>query len=83
MFAGKGKPTAKKASQDELDQGAKFDTFTFLKKLGAVDIAKRERLLGDESTRKYMYCVKFNKGNLEVPVAAYLITRILPLMKGM
>jgi len=50
--------------------------------LGATAYGTREVVLNDTSRRRTYLAVTFPKAAVDVPVAAFVLTRVLPLMKG-
>jgi len=53
----------------------------YLKKFGADEFGIREHLLGDVSNRRNQMGVIFTKGNIEVPLISYVITRPFAMLK--
>jgi len=66
--------------REELDIGARTDVEGLLKKLGAISVKTRRETWGDESNRRTDLCVAFSKENVEIPFAAYALTRVAPLL---
>jgi hypothetical protein len=64
----------------ELDTAAGADIEELLKSLGASGVATREIAWGDTSNRKTDLCVVFDVDNVVVPLAAYALTRVAPLV---
>jgi hypothetical protein len=71
-----------KATLDNLDTGANLNTAETLKRLGALAIGARNAVIDDNSGRRNYICVTFPKNNHLVPIAAFVLTRILPLYNG-
>jgi hypothetical protein len=71
-----------KASRDELDLGAGLDVASCLLELGAECVDTREAAMGDETGRRTFLCAVFRERSSIVPAAAYVLTRIAPLMRG-
>ncbi len=70
-----------KASLDELDAAAEVDTRAELLSVGAQAVGTRSKLLGDEGLRRTDLCVTYRADDLIVPVVAYTITRVLPILR--
>jgi hypothetical protein len=68
-------------SEVDLDQGAGLAVFDELKKAGA-QVGSRRELFGDTGKRAAYLCIRFSKDNLWAPIAAYVVTRILPIKLG-
>jgi hypothetical protein len=64
----------------ELDEAAEADVNRELRSAGAVNVGTREALLGDTSRRRTFPCVVFERGDEHVPVLAFVLTRVLPLL---
>ena len=69
-----------KASPSQLNEGAGVGVAGILKKLGATEIGTKGKILDDDSTRRFYLCAVFGKNSAQVPIAAYILTRILPLI---
>jgi len=69
-----------KATLAELDEGAGLSVQDRLMELGAIEVGTREEVYGEENRRKTWLCVSFAPDNLVVPLAAYSMTTILPLL---
>ena len=66
-----------KADLAELDDGAGTDVATALRDAGATDVGTREEVLGDTGRRRSFVVATFADGR-EVPVVAYVLTRVAP-----
>lgn len=69
------------ATEDELDEGAGVSVRECLEALGG-RMGTRASLLSDDGRKRHALCVLFDRGNLAVPMAAYLLTRVAPLLAG-
>jgi hypothetical protein len=69
----------KRATLLELDQAADCSTSETLRGFGATKIGTREDVLGDTSPHRGSICCTFPSDATDVPIAAYLITRVAPL----
>jgi len=72
--------TAYRASKSELDQGANLKVVRLLKKAGAVEIGTKEKVLGNSGRKRFYLCSTFKNNSNSVPIVAYVLTRILPIM---
>jgi len=79
---GEEQPQRFLASQRELDHGASLNVISTLKNAGALEIGPKSKILGDEGQRRNFICATFEKNNQIVPVAAFVLTRVLPLLNG-
>jgi len=68
-------------SEMDLDQGAGLSVFEELKKVGA-EVGTKKELLGETGKRFPYLCIRFSKDNLWAPIAAYTLTRVLPIKLG-
>ena len=71
-----------KATRSQLDEGAKVPVVEVLEGYGADAIGTKEQLLGDSSKKRGYLCAVFKRSSYEVPVAAYMLTRVLPIING-
>ena len=55
---------------------------SFLKKFGAIEVGRKEDVLGDTSTRRNDLCVVFGNDDSLVPVVTYFATRVLPISQN-
>jgi hypothetical protein len=69
-----------KADEHELDVGAGCSVRSFVEPLGA-EFGPREEVLKDRGRRRGYCCVKMNRNDFEPALAAYVLTRVLPLNK--
>lgn len=77
-----GWSNAFQASLEELDQGAGLKVRAELMKLGALDVDTRQAALRENGRRRNFMCALFGESNSRVPVAAYVLTRIAPIARG-
>ena len=70
------------ATEEDLDRGAGLSVRRCLEGLGG-QMGTRGSLLSEKGRRRGASCVLFHRDNLAVPLAAYLLTRVLPLLAGM
>jgi hypothetical protein len=71
-----------KASLDDLSAGAAVDARAELLGAGAQAVGSRGELLGEQGVRCTDLCVTFRSDDPLVPVVAYTITRVLPIVRG-
>ena len=71
-----------KAEPSELDQGANCDVERLMAEWGATGYGTREEQVGDQSNRKRRMCVVAPADVEHLPAVAFLVTRILPLARG-
>ena len=71
-----------KAEPSELDQGANCDVENLMVEWGAIGYGTREEQVGDQSNRKRQMCVVAPTDVEHLPAVAFLVTRILPLARG-
>lgn len=55
---------------------------SFLKKFGAIEVGRREDVLGDTSNRRNDLAVVFNDDDSLVPIITYFVTRVLPISQN-
>lgn len=67
------------ASFEDLDKHSGIDTYSTLYDLGAIDLGTKEDVFSDMSTKRNELCVVFDPKNVDVPIAAFIISRVLPL----
>ena len=72
--------TLRKASMTELSEGAGTDIRAILMKVGATRVGTKALLLGHDDKRSGYCCATFPKSAEWVPVVAYVLTRVLPLL---
>lgn len=75
-------PTVIKASDEDLDVVMNGSARNALLNLGAIDVGTREAIYGDSGRRRFYQAVTFQSDVATVPVAAYVLTRVLPLYRG-
>lgn len=75
-------PTVIKASDKDLDQVIQGSARHSLLNLGALQVGTREDIYGDTGRRRSYQAVIFPRGDSTVPVAAYVLTRVLPMYRG-
>jgi len=75
-------PTVIKASEKDLDQVIQGSARHSLMNLGALDVGTREDIYGDTSRRRSYQAAIFARGDFTVPIAAYVLTRVLPMYRG-
>ena len=71
-----------KANRAELDAGAGLGASRLLSKFGATAVGTKERILSDRGRKRGYLCAVFKKNSIEVPITAYLLTRVLPILNG-
>jgi len=74
--------TRRRASIDELNNGADLDVEQLLIDAGAVAVDMKQTAINDFGRRRNFYCALFPKDNRDCPVTAFVLTRILPIMHG-
>jgi hypothetical protein len=67
------------ASGAELSKGAGFDLGAKLRKMGA-SFGPREKIIKDNSRRRYYFCATFPYNDHRIPLIAYTATRVLALL---
>ncbi|WKZ81910.1 MAG: NERD domain-containing protein [Acidimicrobiia bacterium] len=72
----------RKQSVEGLSDLAGVDVDAELKAVGALGIGTRELLIGDTSRERSQSAVVFPYDNYEVPVLAYVLTRVVPLARA-
>jgi hypothetical protein len=75
-------PTVVKADAADLKMMLGSDSGEMFRTLGATAYGTREVVIDDTSRRRSYLAVTFPQTAIDVPVAAYVLTRVLPLMKG-
>jgi hypothetical protein len=70
-----------KATLNQLDEGAGVSTVDVISRLGG-EVGSREDLLGDAGRRRSWMCAAFPKDATLVPVAAFTISRIAPVLES-
>lgn len=75
-------PTVIQAKPEDLEQVLGGDVRDLLERSGASAYGRREDILGDTSRRRNYLAVTFTDVGAPVPLVAYVLTRVLPLMTG-
>lgn len=78
---GDGRITLDSVSLQELDEGSGLDLQQTLQGLGATAVGTRKELFGDGSMGPDRINVLFPPSAHLVPIAAYLLTRVVPLLR--
>ncbi|MFM8380776.1 MAG: hypothetical protein ACKOA6_02115, partial [Actinomycetota bacterium] len=71
-----------KADRDQLNSGAAVDSDALFQTHGATRFGTKEAILGDTSNRRKYLCSTFPQSAVDLPAVLYLVTRILPLARG-
>lgn len=71
-----------KATASELDDGAGCGVRSLLSDWGAMSYGTREEVIGDTSQRRTYMCVTASSDTEHLPAIAYLLTRVVPLARG-
>jgi len=74
--------TRRLATLDQLNAGAGIDLESKLAEVGSIDVGPKALVINDLGRRRNYYCAIFPAGNMTCPVAAFVLTRILPLYHG-
>ena len=73
-------PALRKATWEELEEGAGVDPVEIFKRAGALHLGTKEKLLeASDKSRSYL-CAVFDINNEIFPVVAFVVTRVLPLI---
>lgn len=75
-------PTVLQAKQDDLERVLGSDPALLLESLGASGFGSRAEVYGDAGNRRNYLAVAFRDVDGPVPLGAYVLTRVLPLMTG-
>ena len=75
-------PTVVKADMRDLDRVLTGSTQELLTSLGATAVGTKEHVLADTGRRRSYLVMTAPEGNPAPPLAAYVITRVLPLLTG-
>lgn len=78
--AAAGWGNVRKATRDQLDEVLDGDVADLLIGAGALDLGTREEVLFDDGRRRSYVVVTFPAGDPVVPLAAYTLTRVLPIV---
>jgi len=71
-----------KASIKELREGAGLNCVKVLRRAGAEAIGTRQEVLEDKGKRRDFLCATFKSEAQWPPILAYVVSRVLPLMRG-
>lgn len=71
------------ATAAELDAGAGVVVRAALLECGATEVGMREDVFGDSSRKRRFMCATFQEKATTVPVVAFVLTRVAPVMRGM
>jgi hypothetical protein len=71
-----------KASRRELRDGAGVDVGRILRRAGTIDVGTKQDVLGEFGRHREFLCATFQRNAQWPPVVAYVLTRVLPLMRG-
>jgi hypothetical protein len=76
------KPWSKlfKATREQLHKGAGLDVSSEIYRLGAIEIGAKGKVLRQEKRKNYL-CVIFPRENVDVCIASYIFTRVLPMIR--
>lgn len=72
--------SVRQATKEQLDEGSGLDVFHILRDAGARDIGIKEQILLASDKTKNRLCAIFEADNRILPVVAFVITRVLPLL---
>ena len=75
-------PTVVKAEVADLAFMLDSNVREMFESLGATSYGTREFVIGDTSRRRTYLAITFPESAVNVPIAAYVLTRVLPIMKG-
>ncbi len=76
-----GRLTAQKTSVETLDEDFGLNgTLSVLQSIGVTHVDTREKIIGDQSNRKNQVAACWDSSNLLVPIAIFVITRLIPVM---
>ncbi len=70
-----------RATWEELDHGAGISVREALSELRADELGTREAVLADASRRRNYLCALFAVGRPLVPIGAYVLTRVAPIVR--
>ena len=70
-----------KAEREEITEACGFDITNSLKKVGA-SLGRREFIVNDIGRRRHFLVMEFHKDNAFAPIAAFVLTRVLPLYRS-
>jgi hypothetical protein len=75
-------PTVVRAVPEDLELMLSQDVGAMFTSLGATAYGTREDIMGETNKRRFYLGVTFPDSAVDVPIAAYVLTRVLPIMKG-
>jgi hypothetical protein len=75
-------PTVVRALPEDLELMLGQDVGAMFASLGATAYGTREDIMGETNKRRFYLGVTFPDSAVDVPIAAYVLTRVLPIMKG-
>jgi hypothetical protein len=75
-------PTVVRALPEDLEHVLGQDVGAMFAGLGANGFGTREFIMGETNRRRFYLAVAFSGSAHDVPIGAYVLTRVLPLMKG-
>ena len=75
-------PTVVKASEEDLNSVLGSDYKAMLMSFGAVAVGTREAVMDETNRRRSYLAVTFAPDTLHMPLVSYVLTRVLPLMRG-
>lgn len=70
------------ADLNDLDEGAGICVAEALLTLGAITVGTKAEVIGATDRQRNLLSVLFPSHLVEVPIAAYLLTRVLPILNG-
>src|SRR5207248_2515300 len=70
-----------KASMRELRNGSGVDIGRTLRRAGVSDVGTKQDVLGDTGRHRNFLCATFDARAQWPPIVAYVLTRVLPLMR--
>jgi hypothetical protein len=75
-------PTVVRAQPEDLELMLGQDVGAMFAGLGGNAYGTREVIMGETNKRRFYLAVSFPETAVHVPIAAYVLTRVLPIMKG-
>jgi len=76
-----GSVTLHSASLHQLTEGAGVPIIRELKRVGAYEFGTRAVVMGDTGRARNLLCVTFDDANEAVPILAFVLTRVAPLIQ--
>lgn len=73
--------TLRNATWEQLDEGSGLDAFGILSDAGAVELGTKEEVLNDRGKTRNRLCTVFRQDDEMFPILAFIITRVLPLLR--